>query len=121
MSKKVFYFHTPVAFPGWDFEDRATVACTKVEGKIVYGIAICGYSDNFSRKKGRELAVERMEQAFGSCDFNNGYYDTFQEEDHAMVDFAKRLGFAIVRNIGKYKRRIGEFKIRHANTGTTKA
>jgi hypothetical protein len=105
-----FYLHTqPEFFPGFHFEDRATIACRRNGDHIEYGISICCAGDNFNRAKGRELAEDRMNRSFGKCKFNNGYYDTFQSEEDAMLDFAKGLALAIQRNFPKYKKKINIF------------
>jgi hypothetical protein len=56
---ETLFFHT--AFPGrGKKKSRATVAGVLMkDGTIRFGIAKCDKEDNFSRKAGRELALER--------------------------------------------------------------
>lgn len=108
----MFFLYTDPYVRGYHIEGdyRATIVCQRNGDNIEYGIAICSGRDNFERKKGRELAIERMTSGFGQCEFNNGFFNSFDKEQSALLEFASTLGRAVRKNFEKYKKRITDFK-----------
>lgn len=106
---KVFYLHTDPIEPGYNIGYRATVACAHIRGAVWYGIAICSSEDNFDRSKGRELALERLEQGFGMI-LDNGHFAKYETEDDLLFDTAARLASSVSNKWEKYKRKLEAFK-----------
>lgn len=110
-KKNVFITHTEPACPGYQC-NRATIACTLQDSKIVYGIAICADDDNFSRVYGRELAEERMKANYGVYDVKeDDFYTTGKTPEQAVALFALNLRRAVAKNYSRYKHKIHEFRI----------
>jgi hypothetical protein len=104
--------HSQPQHPGWNVENRVTVACKVEGGDIVYGLAICTAGDNFSRVKGRELATERMNSHYDVCQFSDGFYEQRFDgnEDKALQWFAQTIIRAALRNPQRYKNRLGNWE-----------
>ena len=59
MENQVYYFHSPQA----EGEKRHTVAGVYDKGKISLGLASCSEKDSFVKSKGREIALQRAQEA----------------------------------------------------------
>jgi hypothetical protein len=44
---------------------RAAIALKRVGDSIMWGVSICGAGDNFEKKVGRDLALDRLVNGFG--------------------------------------------------------
>ena len=121
MVTDVFYLHTPpeCKIGSVCFGSRATIACKIDESQniIKYGIAICSNDDNFSRKKGRELSTERLNNGFKSTSvdkikrmFKNPNNPLITPED-VLMEFANNLSKSIQKDYDKYKRKINKIKL----------
>lgn len=111
-GEPIFYLHTPPKYNwgGVCIGERASIAAKVHEGTIVYGFAICSRDDNFSRKVGREKAIQRMEEAYGVVDIHNGYFDQFKTDEDRLLVFTTTLGHSIRKNFNKYKRKLESYK-----------
>jgi hypothetical protein len=108
MTNGVYILHTKPTdeLKGYHLEDRATIACKVVGNEIVYGVAICAAGDNFNRKKGREIAIQRMEEGYGTLNRKEGIYANMADDEAALGKFASTLGTALKRKFGRYKKRV---------------
>lgn len=125
---RVFYAYTPHPTPemreiGWG--ERATVAARLVEDgeekKFEYGISICNAEDNFNKKFGRELALERLQAGFGSTKYNEYYQnlaeyfaeDSGYENDgteRTTIQFVNDLANSVFKKIEKYKKKLANIE-----------
>lgn len=120
---KVFYAYTPhptEELKAYGLGERATVAARLVDGKFEYGVAICRADDNFSRVEGKEWALKRLEEGFGSTVYNDHYqliakYYAEQEEykndgtERATIQFVNDLAKSVFLKMKKYKRKLANF------------
>lgn len=108
-EKEIYFQHTDPFLHNYRIGERATIACRKVDNTIQYGIAVCSKGDNFSREKGRDIAIERMQKGFATAKFDNGYYNKFESTHKALIAFMRTFSKSYDKNPRKYKEKVTKF------------
>lgn len=111
-TDKIYYAYTPyvdskVARRYGIDTPRATVALRRVGNEIHYGVSICSSEDNFEKKKGRQLAEDRMKEGFGKFPIAQGVSERF-DDDHALsLYFLNNMINSIWCDMRKAQHKIG--------------
>lgn len=102
-TQKAYYLH---GGSNWS-NDRFTVAAIPMGGKTVkLGLAVCSDRDNFSKKKGREIALDRaVNKPFCTMEvpFAKGLQD-------ASVKAMVMVGNTVSDDTYRIKRLLGDYK-----------
>jgi len=107
---KVFFTHTTKLDIVKDgLVPAATIAIKKVGNKFHYGVAICSKYDNFSKRYGREVAENRLNQGFGVLDIPSPLKDV--EDRPATLAQLYNLAASVVVKNKKWKKRITKFNL----------
>lgn len=114
-EKEIYFQHTDPFFHNYRVGERATIACKLVGNEIHYGVAVCSKGDNFSREKGRDIAIERMQQGFAVSKYDNGYYDKFDSKHKALIAFMRTFSKSFDKNPRKYKEKVTKFASKSTN------
>lgn len=85
----------------------ATIAIQRIGDEFHYGVAICSKYDNFSRKYGREIAENRLNQGFGIIPVPSPLQDLPEKE--ACLTQLYNLVESVVLKGRKWKRRVTRF------------
>ena len=102
-----FFLHTEPLEAGFPhLGNRATIAVAMAGDSIFWGLAICGEGDNFCKSKGRELALERLHNAFGRIENEKGHFDGFETSSQCMMSHAAGIAAKVQKNFNKWKHRI---------------
>jgi hypothetical protein len=65
----------------------ATVAYQpRGEGQVHFALAFCNAADNFSRKRGRDIATGRLDTAAATCQCFNGSIEGFESRLDMVTD-----------------------------------
>ncbi len=107
---KVYYAHTtklPIVKEG--YVPPATIAITMVGGIFRYGISICSRYDNFSKKSGREIAENRLNNYFGSLPIPE-LLRSLPEKQACLSQLYNLTASVVVKN-RKWKKRITKFNL----------
>lgn len=109
MSKVYFNHTTKLDVVKFGLVPAATIALTKVDDKFYYGVSICSKYDNFSKKFGREVAQNRLEQGFGVLEVP----DIVKElpEKQQCLAMLYNLSATIVLKNRKWKKKITKFNL----------
>lgn len=109
---KTYYFHTTKLDVTKEGKVPAsTIALEKVGDTIYYGVSICSKYDNFSRKYGREVATNRLQQNFGTIRVLPSYAKRFESENDLCLDQLFTLVKSVVLHNRKWKKRITRFNL----------
>ena len=118
MSKTYYYHTTKLEATKMGLVPACTIALRKDGDKFVYGVSICSRYDNFSRKYGREVAENRLNQGFGIIDiakirdFKTHNVDVQSISDHQMcMQQLFNLVISVVKKNKKWKKRITRFNL----------
>ncbi len=107
---QVFYLHTEPEEKGYQhLGNRATIALKRVDGVILWGLAICGDGDNFEKKTGREIALERLNEGFGRI-MDNGHFASYETESELLLGHANGIAAKVSGNYNKWKHRINAYR-----------
>lgn len=109
MSKVYFYHTTKLEVVKNKERSAATIAVQKVGDQFKYGIALCSKYDNFSRKKGRELAQQRLEAGFASMKTPTYKKTEAPTEEQECLTALFNLASSVVVKETKWKKRLEEF------------
>lgn len=105
---KVYYFHTSILeVTKFGIVPACTIAIKKDGNEFKYGISICSKRDNFSRKLGREVAENRMNQGFGLIEVPASFA-SLTEEEQCMAQLLN-LVTSVVKKNRKWKRKVTKF------------
>lgn len=119
VMSKVYYSHTTkLEVTKLGLVPACTIALTKRGEKFIYGVSICSKYDNFSKKYGREVAENRMEQEFGTLDVPkilNGL-----SEKEACLQQLYNLVTSVVTKNKKWKKKITKFNMQNKQGVTAK-
>lgn len=106
---KVYYFHTSILeVTKFGIVPGCTIAIKKDGNEFKYGVSICSKRDNFSRKLGREVAENRLNQGFGSIIKVPANFDSLTEQEQCLAQL-HNLVVSVVKKNRKWKRRITKF------------
>ncbi len=118
MSKVYYYHTTKLEITKFGLVPAATIALRKEGDKFYYGVSICSKQDNFSRKNGREIAENRLNQGFGIMEVPKNLQDLTEHE--ACMSQLFNIVLSVVKKNRKWKRRVTSFNLeqkRLENTG----
>lgn len=108
MESKVYFQHTSKSFwTKFKLAPPSTIAIKKVDNQFIYGVAICGDGDNFSKTKGRELSEERLTGLFGRIMVPERWNNL--PEHKQCLWMLKNLTDSIVKNPIKWKKKLYDF------------
>lgn len=111
---KVYYFHTTkLDSTKLGITPASTIALKMSDDKTQfhYGVAICSKYDNFSKKYGREVAENRLNQGFGIITVPK-LVDLNGLSDHqACMSQLINLVISVVKKNRKWKKKITRFNI----------
>lgn len=108
----VQFFHTSrLEITKFGIAPACTIAIRKEGSEFRYGVAICSKQDNFSRKFGRELATERLEQGFGTLVAHEELKNMTDKE--AIKFHLYNLVESIVLNTRRWKGKVTRFNLEH--------
>lgn len=112
MEEKIYYFHTDFETKYWIGGYRVSLAFKATEFGLKYGMAICNPSDNFSRKKGRELALNRLDRNFGFIVSTkiDKLKNRYPNIDDLVIYMGLNMRDAVENKINKFKTAIAEFE-----------
>lgn len=109
---KVYYYHTSkLEVSKLGIVPTCTIALKKEGNKFVYGIAICSKYDNFSRKQGREIAENRLNQRFGELEVPKNL-DGLSDHQAALRQLFSIVRSVIIKN-RKWKRKVTSFNLQN--------
>jgi len=110
-TSKVFYYHTTkLEVTKAGIVPACTIAIRKDADGFRYGVSICSKRDNFSRKLGREVAENRLNQGFGLIESDKvpAKFDSFTETEQCLAQLYN-LVISVVKKNRKWKRRVTKF------------
>lgn len=107
MSKVYFNHTTKLRVVKEGYVPAATIALKRVGDKFHYGVAICSKYDNFSKKLGREVAINRMEQGFGVLEVPKPLIEL--SENEACLSQLYNIAASVVLKNKKWKKKITKF------------
>jgi hypothetical protein len=85
----------------------------RVGDKFNYGVSICSKYDNFSKKSGREIAENRLQQGFGVMDVPKPIIN-MPERESSLEQLYNLVASVVVKN-KKWKKRITKFNLEQKN------
>ena len=88
-----------------------TIALKKEGLNFIYGIAICSKYDNFSKKHGREIAANRMENRFRTTEIPKEMLKSDLTEKQMCLIFLYQLAFSVTLKNKSWKKKITRFNI----------
>lgn len=107
---KVYYNHTTkLRIVKKGYVPAATIALKMEDGKFKYGVAICSKYDNYSRKYGREIAENRLNQGFGEMEIPAPLKD-LPEQEACLAQLYNIVQSVVLKN-RKWKRRVTKFNL----------
>lgn len=110
MKSKVYYCHTNTDFQVKTGERPPATIALRLDsetGKFEVGVSICSKQDNFSRKKGREIAEVRLQGGFKEIDFPEVF--TELPVQMACIKMLMSLKSSVVNHTNKWKKQIKSF------------
>jgi hypothetical protein len=89
-----------------------TIAVKKDVDGFKFGIAICSKHDNFSRKLGREVAENRLNQGFGLMKMKKvpDNFNSLTDSEQCLAQLYT-LVVSVVKKNRKWKKRITKFNL----------
>jgi hypothetical protein len=115
MSKVFFTHTTKLDIVKAGVVPAATIAIKRVGNKFHYGVAICSKFDNFSKKYGREVAENRLNQEFGILDIPAPLANLSERE--ATLAQLYNLAASVVVKSKKWKKRVTKFNLAQKQGG----
>jgi hypothetical protein len=114
MSKTFFSHTSKLEITKLGIVPVATIALKKVGDEFHYGVAICSRFDNFSKKSGREIAENRLNQGFGKLPVPK-VLSGYSEKEACLAQLYNLVTSVVVKN-KKWKKRITKFNLGLAST-----
>lgn len=89
----------------------ATIALKREGNNFIFGIAMCSKYDNYSKKTGREVAENRLNQGFRTTPIPEGLLKLETEigEKNMCLAFLYQLSASVTAKSRKWKRKITKF------------
>ena len=109
MSKTYFAHTTKSELVKAGVVPAATIALKREGNVFIYGITICSKYDNFSKKSGREIAENRMNQEFGKIEVPTPLL-LVPERESCLAQIYNLAASTIVHT-KKWKRRVTKFNL----------
>jgi hypothetical protein len=109
MSKVYFSHTTKLGIVKSGYSPAATVAIKKEGDKFYYGVSICSKYDNFSKKYGRRVAEERMNQEFGVLEIPKPLQDL--DDRQASLHQLYNIVASVVLKPKKWKKKVTKFNM----------
>lgn len=107
MSKVYFSHTTKLRVVKMGLVPASTIAIKKVGDNFHYGVSICSKYDNFSKKYGREIAENRLNQGFGILPVPKPLQDLPEKE--ACLHQLYNLAASTILKNRKWKRKVTAF------------
>lgn len=115
MSKVYFSHTTKLEVTKLGIVPAATIALKRVGDEFHYGVSICSLYDNFSKKSGREIAENRLNNGFGTLPVPK-VLEGMTEKQACLAQLYNLVSSVVCRN-RKWKKRITKFNM--GQKGTT--
>lgn len=109
MSKTYFSHTTKLEVTKLGIVPAATIALKKVGNEFHYGISICSIYDNFSKKSGREISENRLNQGFGVLPVP-AVLEGLTEKQACLAQLYNLVESVVCKN-RKWKKRITKFNL----------
>lgn len=113
---QVYYNHTTKLNVVKDgYVPAATIALRKEGNNFVYGVSICSKYDNFSKKYGREIALNRLERNFKVTEIPADLMKAAEAEGMGekgiCLPFLYQLAASVTTKNRKWKKKITKFNL----------
>ncbi len=112
---KIYYFHTTkLEVTKQGIAPACTISLKMSDDKnyFQYGVAICSKYDNFSKKYGREVADNRLNQGFGIIKVPKIIINDEDFTEHeACIGQLYNLVLSVVKKTKKWKKKITRFNL----------
>jgi hypothetical protein len=119
MSQVYFNHTTKLPSSKLGLSPAATVALRREGDNFVYGVAICSQYDNYSKKYGREIALNRLEQRFRVTPIPAELLKLEAEvgEKRMCLAFLYQISGSIAAKGRSWKRKVTKFNLDSKTTG----